>query len=93
LPPYYRQVIFQGEEKEVLRLTEGFVEMQRQNRLAKSVEIVGPIPRKDKEAALLLTAELAEADRLIEIVAEVNRRRSVAKKKALTLRVDPYQIS
>ncbi len=93
LPPYYRQVLFQGEAREILRLSEGFVQMQSDLRLPVEVEIIGPIEKSGGEAALLLTAPLDESAELIEVVAQVNRRRSVAKKKALSLRIDPYLIS
>jgi primosomal protein N' len=93
LPPYYRQVLFQGESREVLRLSEGFVQMQSDQRLPLEVEIIGPIEKGGGEAALLLTSPLDQSAELIEVVAQVNRRRSVAKKKALSLRIDPYLIS
>jgi primosomal protein N' (replication factor Y) len=93
LPPYYRQVLFQGESREILRLSEGFVQMQSDQRLPLEVEIIGPIEKGGGEAALLLTAPLDQSAELIEVVAQVNRRRSVAKKKALSLRIDPYLIS
>ncbi len=93
LPPYYRQVLFQGEAREILRLSEGFVQMQSDLRLPVEVEIIGPIEKSGGEAALLLTAPLDQSAELVEVVAQVNRRRSVAKKKALSLRIDPYLIS
>jgi hypothetical protein len=67
--------------------------MQSDLRLPVEVEIIGPIEKSGNEAALLLTAPLDESAELIEVVAQVNRRRSVAKKKALSLRIDPYLIS
>ena len=93
LPPYYRQVLFQGEAREILRLSEGLVQMQSDLRLPVEVEIIGPIEKSGGEAALLLTAPLDQSAELVEVVAQVNRRRSVAKKKALSLRIDPYLIS
>ena len=93
LPPYYRQVLFQGEAREIFRLSEGFEQMQSDQRLPQEVEIIGPISKSNNEAGLLLTAPLHQSAELIEVVAQVNRRRSVAKKKALSLRIDPYLIS
>lgn len=92
LPPYVRSVVLGSSKEEVSRLKSALLKAQEESRIPHASKVLGPII--DGESALLiLTAPLAEGDLLVETIHEFIRRRSAAKKKLPSVRIDPYSLT
>lgn len=93
LPPYFRAVQIVCETKEATLLISGFKKSLLESRLPKSTKILGPALQPDGKAKVILLANVAEASLMIDFIHEFIRRRSVAKKNPLKLRIDPYSLT
>jgi primosomal protein N' (replication factor Y) len=92
LPPHVRSVVLGSSKDEVSRLKSALLKAQDESRIPRESKVLGPIINGDS-ASLILTAPSAEADLLVETIHEFIRRRSAAKKKLPSLRIDPYSLT
>jgi len=92
LPPYVRSVVLGSTQDEVSRLKSALLKAQDESRIPRESQILGPI-HKGESASLILTAPASQADLLVETIHEFIRRRSAAKKKLPSLRIDPYSLT
>jgi primosomal protein N' (replication factor Y) len=92
LPPHVRSVVLGSSKDEVSRLKSALLKAQDESRIPRESKVLGPIIDGDS-ASLILTAPSAEADLLVETIHEFIRRRSAAKKKLPSLRIDPYSLT
>lgn len=92
LPPYVRTVVLATAKEEVSRLKSALQKAQEERRIPRGSKVLGPIVDGDN-ASLILTAPLADADLLVETIHEFIRRRSSAKKKLPSVRIDPYSLT
>jgi primosomal protein N' (replication factor Y) len=92
LPPHVRSVVLGSSKDEVSRLKSALLKAQEESRIPSESKVLGPIVDGDS-ASLILTAPSTEADLLVETIHEFIRRRSAAKKKLPSLRIDPYSLT
>jgi primosomal protein N' (replication factor Y) len=92
LPPHVRSVVLGSSKDEVSRLKSALLKAQEESRIPRESKVLGPIIDGDS-ASLILTAPSTEADLLVETIHEFIRRRSAAKKKLPSLRIDPYSLT
>ena len=92
LPPYMRSVVLGSSKDEVSRLKSALLKAQEESRIPRESKVLGPII-DGESASLILTAPSADADLLVETIHEFIRRRSAAKKKLPSLRIDPYSLT
>ena len=92
LPPYMRSVMLGSSKDEVSRLKSALLKAQEESRIPRESKVLGPII-DGESASLILTAPSADADLLVETIHEFIRRRSAAKKKLPSLRIDPYSLT
>jgi primosomal protein N' (replication factor Y) len=92
LPPYVRSVVLGSSKDEVSRLKSALLKAQEESRIPRESKVLGPII-DGESASLILTAPSADADLLVETIHEFIRRRSAAKKKLPSLRIDPYSLT
>jgi hypothetical protein len=62
-------------------------------RLSSSIKVLGPKKLSDDSSRVILTVPLVEADQLLEFLTIYRKKRSLAKKSNLIMRVDPYALS
>jgi hypothetical protein len=55
--------------------------------------VLGPKKLSDDSSRVILTVPLVEADQLLEFLTIYRKKRSLAKKSNLIMRVDPYALS
>ena len=92
LPPYVRTVVLGSSRDEVSRLKSALLKAQEESRIPRESKVLGPILDGDR-ASLILIAPVQEAELLVETIHEFIRRRSAAKKKLPSLRIDPYSLT
>ena len=92
LPPHVRSVVLGSSKDEVSRLKSALLKAQEESRIPRESKVLGPII-DGESASLILTAPSAGADLLVETIHEFIRRRSAAKKKLPSLRIDPYSLT
>ena len=92
LPPYVRSVVLGSTQEEVSRLKTALLKAQEESRIPRESQILGPIHNGDS-ASLILSAPISQADLLVSTIHEFIRRRSAAKKKLPSLRIDPYSLT
>jgi hypothetical protein len=61
-------------------------------RLPESVKVYGPTEIAKGQAKVIIHSAKEDSEKLIEVVHELQRRRSIAKKDLFTLRVEPYSL-
>jgi len=92
LPPYVRAALLTMEISEITRFKNALLTALEEGRIPASTKILGPIPAGEK-SSLILTVDVAAGDEFVSTLHEFMRRRSAAKKKLPTLRIDPYSLS
>jgi len=93
LPPYARAIALEVESSEATTIVAGLKKALLEKRLPDSTKIMGPAQRNGTISRILITANLRESDLLLKFVGEFIRHRAVTKKKAISLRVDPYSLT
>jgi primosomal protein N' (replication factor Y) len=93
LPPYAKAVSVDVAASEVQILIRGFQAAKDDGRLPKEVRILGPIALKGEMQRIVLLGPLDEAQSLVALIHEYQRRRSASKKSLLAMRIDPYSIT
>lgn len=83
LPPYFRSVIIST--KEIPVLIEGFKKAISDGRVPASTQI------QRREKGIWMYVPFEDSSALIDFLHELQRRRSVSKKKLLSIRIDPYE--
>jgi len=90
LPPFVHCILITCSIAESTQLTNGLRKAITDSRLPVSVKVLGPTAAQKEQAKIMI---YVEDDALIEVTAfvhELQRRRSIAKKQLLTVRLDPY---
>jgi primosomal protein N' (replication factor Y) len=93
LPPYAKAVSVDVAASEAQILIRGFQAAKDDGRLPKELRILGPIALKGEMQRIVLLAPLEEAQSLVALIHEYQRRRSASKKSLLAMRIDPYSIT
>ena len=93
LPPYAKAVSVDVAASEAQLLIRGFQAAKNDGRLPEALRILGPIQLKGEMQRILLLGRLEEAQSMVGLMHEYQRRRSASKKSLLTMRIDPYSIT
>lgn len=93
LPPFSKSVSIDISEGEAQSLIRGLEAARADGRLPKEMRILGPMKMKGDLQRILLLAPHEEADSLVSLLHEYQRRRSTAKKSLLVMRIDPYSLT
>lgn len=93
LPPYAKAISIDISEKESQQVIRGFLVAKEDGRLPRTLRILGPIQIKGEMQRIVLLGPLDEAQSLVSLMHEYQRRRSASKKSLLAMRIDPYSIT
>ncbi|MEY4282541.1 MAG: hypothetical protein RL467_97 [Actinomycetota bacterium] len=92
LPPFVSSVVISGSAKEFTSLASGFRKAITDERIPTSVKVFGPIEIGKGEAKIVLYCPHQEGKALTIFLHELARKRSIAKKDYLKIRIDPYSL-
>lgn len=93
LPPYFRFISLEVEGKEALQLHAGMSQALESGRIPITSVIRGPYLQENLLSRITLTAPVSDAPLLVSFVHELQRKRSIARKSLLRIRVDPYSLA
>ena len=85
LPPYRRHLILKSDDKEIPKIFNGIQSAVREGRLKSSISVYN-----HEDLAISIFFSLRDAKEVLDFFLQFQRRRSMAGKKPLNLRVDPY---
>jgi primosomal protein N' (replication factor Y) len=92
LPPYVTSAVLIVSEKESISIATGIRKAINDNRLPPSVQVFGPTPIAKSQSKIVLYCDRSEAGGLQSFLHELQKKRSVARKDLLTLRLEPYSL-
>jgi len=92
LPPYVASAVLIVSEKESIAISTGLRKAIKDNRLPLSVQVFGPTPIAKSQSKIVLYCDHSEAGELQSFLHELQKKRSVARKDLLTLRLEPYSL-
>jgi len=93
LPPYAKAISIDVGLNETQQVIRGFQAAKEDGRLPSELRILGPIQVKGEMQRIVLLGPLDEAQSLVALIHEYQRRRSASKKSLLAMRIDPYSIT
>ena len=92
LPPFVSSFVISGSAKEFTSLAAGFRKAIIDERIPSSVRVFGPSDIGKGEAKIVLYCPQQDAKTLTIFLHELARKRSIAKKDYLRIRIDPYSL-
>ncbi len=92
LPPFVSSFVISGSAKEFTSLAGGFRKAIIDERIPSSVRVFGPSDIGKGEAKIVLYCPQQDAKTLTIFLHELARKRSIAKKDYLRIRIDPYSL-
>ncbi len=90
LPPFVQSFLLSCPVNEATQLVSGLNKSISEARLPASVKVFGPTPMPKGLAKIVIYVDVDDATQVRSFVHELQRRRSIAKKQLLSIRVDPY---
>ena len=92
-PPFARAIVFEVESSEATQIVAGLKKAILDGRAPSSTKVLGPAQHSGSIARILLLVQIRDGDNLLKFISEYIRHRAITKKKAISLRVDPYALS
>jgi len=92
-PPFARSIVMEVENSEATLIVAGLKKAILDGRAPASTKVLGPAQRSGASSRILLIAQLKDGEKMLKFFSEYIRHRAITKKKAITLRVDPYSLS
>ena len=92
LPPYVTSFVVTGPTQEFSLIARGIQKAIEENRIPSSVRLFGPLDMGKSKAKIVLYCPKQDASVVTGFMHELQRRRSVAQKEYLALRIDPYTL-
>lgn len=92
LPPSVFSIIVVMEQSIGIQIVNGLKKALMEGRMPQSSSIYGPTEISKSQVKIVIHADTKEAKALTDVVHELQRRRSIAKKELFTLRVEPYSL-
>ena len=92
LPPFVSSFVISGSAREFTSLAGGFRKAIIDERIPSSVQVFGPSDIGKGEAKIVLYCPQQDAKTLTIFLHELARKRSIAKKDYLRIRIDPYSL-
>ncbi len=92
-PPFARSIVMEVESSEATLIVAGLKKAILDGRAPASTRVLGPAQRSGAVSRILLIAQIKDGEKMLKFFSEYIRHRAITKKKALSLRVDPYSLS
>ena len=92
LPPFVSSAVLLVSEKESTAIATGMQRAFKEGRLPDSLQILGPTPVANNQAKLVLYTSVSDSRKLHSFLLEFQKKRSIAKKDLITIRVEPYSL-
>jgi primosomal protein N' (replication factor Y) len=92
LPPSVFSAVLVMDESIGIQIVNGLKKALVDGRIPQSCNIYGPTEISKGQVKIVLHADNEDAKALTDVVHELQRRRSIAKKELFTLRVEPYSL-
>ncbi|CAB5042252.1 unannotated protein [freshwater metagenome] len=92
LPPIVSSFVISGSAKDFTSLAAGFRKAIIDERIPSSVKVFGPTDIGKGEAKIVLYCPQQDAKALTIFIHELARKRSIAKRDYLRIRIDPYSL-
>jgi primosomal protein N' (replication factor Y) len=92
LPPLVFSVVLVTDQGIGMQIVNGLKKAQADGRLPQSCNMYGPTEISKGQVKIVIHADKRDAQALTDVVHELQRRRSIAKKELFTLRVEPYSL-
>jgi primosomal protein N' (replication factor Y) len=92
LPPYVATAVLIVSEKESNSMFTGLRKAIHDKRLPSSVQAFGPTPIAKGQSKIVLYCDHSKVGELQSFLHELQKKRSVARKDLLTLRLEPYSL-
>ena len=92
LPPYVSSYVISGESKDFTSIATGLKKAISDARIPSSIRVYGPSEIGGSRARIVLYCPQEDSDALTAFLHELQRRRSIAKKDFLSIRIDPYSL-
>ena len=92
LPPSVFSVVLVMDQSSSVQIFNGLKKASAEGRIPKSSALYGPTEITKGQAKIVIHADNKESQELIDVMHELQRRRSIAKKDLFTLRVEPYSL-
>lgn len=93
LPPVVHAITIEMGHGEFSSFIRGIEKSSIEGRISASTRILGPTKVSDENSRVIITVPLDEGQDLIDFLDTYRKKRALAKKPALTMRVDPYSLS
>ena len=81
------------ENSEATLIVAGLKKAILDGRAPASTKVLGPAQRSGASSRILLIAQIKDGEKMLKFFSEYIRHRAITKKKAISLRVDPYSLS
>jgi primosomal protein N' (replication factor Y) len=92
LPPSVFSVVLVMDQSIGMQIVNGLKKALVDGRIPQSSNIYGPTEISKGQVKIVVHADKSDAKALTDVVHELQRRRSIAKKELFTLRVEPYSL-
>ena len=92
LPPFVSSAVLLVPEKESSAISTGIRKALKEGRLPESLQIFGPTRVVKDQAKLVLYTSISDSRKLHSFLLEFQKKRSIAKKELITIRVEPYSL-
>ena len=92
LPPSVFSVVLVMDRSIGIQIVNGLKKALADGRIPQSSNIYGPTEISKGQVKIVVHADKSDAKALTDVVHELQRRRSIAKKELFTLRVEPYSL-
>jgi primosomal protein N' (replication factor Y) (superfamily II helicase) len=93
LPPVVHAITIEVAHGECSSFLAGIEKSAAEGRISPSTRILGPTKISDENSRVIITVPLDEGEDLVDFLDTYRKKRALAKKPALTMRVDPYSLS
>jgi primosomal protein N' (replication factor Y) len=93
LPPVVHAITIEMAHGECPSFIAGIEKSAAEGRISPSTRILGPTKLSDENSRVIITVPLDEGEDLVDFLDTYRKKRALAKKPALTMRVDPYSLS
>jgi primosomal protein N' (replication factor Y) len=92
LPPYVASAVLVVSERESISIATGLRKAISDKRLPSSVQLFGPTPIAKNQSKLVLFCDHRVARDMQSFLHEFQKKRSIARKDLLTMRLEPYSL-
>ena len=93
LPPVVHAVTIEMAHSECSSFIAGIKKSTAESRISPSTRVLGPTKISNENSRVIITVALDEGQVLIDFLNEYRKKRALARKPPLTMRVDPYSLS